>query len=132
MILLVTTNDVLALGLTALLNAIAHLPGVTVAKNDETARLIVAGGDVGLVILDGSLPFPILAPLLTARAAAANFPAILLLMDSGHQAELARREQLTSVVKGIPTAELISAIESLLPPLGNLPQMDESDGGSDI
>jgi DNA-binding NarL/FixJ family response regulator len=116
MILLVTANDVLAQGLTALLNAIAELPTVTVAKNTETALLILAERDVGLVILDGSFPLPSLVCFLEARAAAANFPPILLLMDSADQAALARRAQLIPVLKGIPTAELILAIESLLPP----------------
>jgi DNA-binding NarL/FixJ family response regulator len=131
MILLVTANDVLAQGLTALLNAIANLPGVTVANNDETALLVMAEGDVGLVILDGSIPCPSLTCLLAARAAAVNFPPILLLMDSADHVELARREQLISVLKGSPIVELIFTIESLLPPLENLPQMDESSGRSD-
>jgi DNA-binding NarL/FixJ family response regulator len=116
MVLLVTANNVLAQGLSALLNALADLPGVTVAKNAETALLVLDQGVVGLVILDGGLPFPALARLLAARAAATTFPPILLLMDGVDQAELARREQLTPILKGSPTAELILAIGALLAP----------------
>jgi hypothetical protein len=115
-VLIITANDVLARGLMALLDAIADLPSAIPMKDVEAALLVLDQGVVGLVILDGGLPFPAIARLLAARVAAATFPPILLLMDGVDQVELARREQLTPILKGSPTAELILAIGTLLPP----------------
>jgi hypothetical protein len=112
MILILTTNPILAEGLTALLSSIVDGAKPVMVNHTAAARPIIAEGRVALIIVDGGLSPSEIASFLEMQAA--SWLPRLLLMESVDQVEVAQRSGMTYILKGEETVELVSVIERLL------------------
>lgn len=109
-------------GLTALLNAMTDSVSVTVVNSTDAVLEVMVRQQPSLVLVDGGISDDELATFFNSRANATLFPPILLLVETVEQAEVARQEQVSVVIKG-HASDLITTVEGLL-----RSQRERSDG----